>query len=42
MKTLAKLIVAAVATALLAGCIMVPVGPGYYGYRQGHGHYHRY
>lgn len=41
MKTLAKLIAATVAAALLAGCIVVPTGPGY-GYGHRHGHYHRY
>ena len=41
MKTLAQLIAATVATALLAGCSVVPTGPGY-GYGHRHGHYHRY
>jgi hypothetical protein len=42
MKTIAKLIAAAIALTVLAGCIVVPAGPGYHGQRHGHGHHHRY
>ena len=35
-----KLVVVAVAAALLAGCILVPVGPGYHGGRHYSGGYY--
>jgi len=36
-----KLIVAVTITALLSGCVVYPIGHGYYGYRGGgHGHWH--
>lgn len=36
-----KLIVAVTVTALLSGCVVYPIGHGYYGYRGGgHGHWH--
>ena len=39
--TAIKLVVVTVAAALLAGCIVVPVGPGHFGGHR-HGGYHRF